>query len=852
MASQTSTPDQAVGGGGLPPPQPLAADHSHTHPWFAERVAALDRQEMPAAVAEKLLRNTEFQPGKRPASVVGAVGACTLASMQSVCLSRSQRVFKEMAPQGRRTKAVDRWRNAGGRRSQKAIPNAESPVLWRRYGAVYAPIQLAGGGTESMAVYTYHEYTLAEDQKQLQHPVLFHVFLTKAVSQQMVNALTPVNQPHAYQGSLPGPWRGPASACAAHLTPATLETPPKALVTVDSTALSTQRTAYITFEKSGRSLGEVAKTQSEGILMTSRAGDFAERHEVNDDDGQVNDGDIVAIVDGRLSRRGTATAQMLGVVSNKAMLEGSAAKPGDNRQHRSVAYAGRVPVNVRGLCQPGDRITFSGLEDGTGIRATSWCQPSVGKVLATGTPPDLAGKAWQVEIAVTPPGTADVSFGSNRVDTRCRFAGYKRLSLAVLVLVALATCMVHTGAGMQQMPRHKPANQPNPHGSSQPADPARSGGDACGKSGWLEVQNICSADYKRFELFSMDFLDGHYTLMFQTVQHIDHLNLAGLGVVWGSGICSANSSVHSSPSPWLPTLSIDAPTGVSECALALRTYLDSCPDGPLLGLSTNATNASGTPTTNAPELEPGGARQLSPSEKYLRSCVGLRCAGTLDLLFAQQCLSEAFPGMFNITRTLALSTTPAKSNGDVAGHWGTESADAVEKHSFKSIHANAPHGDSVSSHGTETAAALTGKANMPASLADQMKSWQQCASATKLMFSECNACNSADCSGNFENDVAQPVTTCDSNSANGANRSTLSKTSGCSCQCFAKGTNCAGAMLEALRVSARVHSGGCSALQARFRSDTGMEQVGAGRMPSAAALTVMLYSAQGVRDIPTY
>ena len=44
------------------------------------------------------------------------------------------------------------------------------------------------------------------------------------------------------------------------------------------------------------------------------------------------------------------------------------------------------------------------------------------------------------------------------------------------------------------------------------------------------------------------------------------------------------------------------------------------------------------------------------------------------------------------------------------------------------------------------------------------------------------------------------------------------------------------AMLEALRVSARV-DGGCGAHDS-------------GRMPSVAALTIMLYSAQGIRDIP--
>ncbi len=826
-----------AGGGGLTPPP--APDHSHTHEWFAELVGACDRQEMPTAVAEQLLRDTEFRPRKRPASVIGAAGACSFADVQSVCLSRSQRVFKEMAPQGRRTKAVDRWHNAGGRRSRKVIPNAESPVLWRRYGAVYMPIEVAGGGIQSMAIYTYHEYTLAGDETQLKHPVLFHIFLTKALSEHMVKAATSqiVDQPHRFQGTPPQP--APASKSHLSFVQPGLRAP-AIVFACDKAPLSTQRTSYVKFKKSARTLGEISDTSAGGILMTSRAGDFAEWHEVNGEDGPVQEGDIVSIVEGRLSRRCTATAQLLGVVSKKAMLEGSAVPPGDNRQCRAVAYAGRVPVNVRGPCKSGDHITFSGLEDGTGIRATSLRQPSVGKVVSTGSPPDSAGKVWQVEIAVLPPGSGVSDFASDRVCSR----KYKILSLAVLVLVAFATCMAHFGTDVEQLRQHNSASPTNSHRSSQPAGPARSGAVACGRDGWFEVQDACSADSDRFRLFSVDFLEGHYQRMFQTVQHIDHLNLAGLGIVWGSGICSSNSSVHSSSSlnsstAWLPTL--DVPTGVSECASTLRTYLESCANGPVLGLSMKAGNATNTSTASTAELGPDGARKVSPS-MYGASCFGVECAGTLDLLFAQQCLSEAFPGIFNVTRTLASQAISV--TGDSSGkrhnhtdHWRIQPSIVGETRYLKSDHINAPPRDSASPT-VDTAKLSTsmGKGSRAAST-DRSETWQQCTSAAEALFNECSACSSAECSGDFEHDAAQPVMTCDSHPPNRATESTADNKSGCACQCYAKGTKCEGAMLEALRVSAHVN-GGCSTR-------------GSGRMPSAAVLTVMLYSAQGIRDIPT-
>ena len=196
-------------------------------------------------------------------------------------------------------------------------------------------------------------------------------------------------------------------------------------------------------------------------------------------------------------------------------------------------------------------------------------------------------------------------------------------------------------------------------------------------------------------------MEGHYQLVFQTVQHIGHLNLAGLGIVWGSGICATNSSVRNSSSlksstAWLPT--VDPPTGVSECAFALRTFLESCPNGPLLGLLMKSANESKKSTASTTELGPDRARKLSPSE-FLKSCFGVECPGTLDLLFAQQCLSEAFPGMFNVTRTLALPPEPVS---------------------------------------------LARRSKV---LAKENLFWKQCASAAEVLFSECNKVLAHHCIG---------------------------------------------------------------------------------------------------------
>lgn len=71
---------------------------------------------------------------------------------------------------------------------------------------------------------------------------------------------------------------------------------------------------------------------------------------------------------GQLSRKGTADTSVLAVVSRKAMIEGSKRDDATgSRAGDTVAYAGRVPVRVRGPVRQGDHIVPSGLDDGTGV-----------------------------------------------------------------------------------------------------------------------------------------------------------------------------------------------------------------------------------------------------------------------------------------------------------------------------------------------------------------------------------------------------------------------------------------------------------------------------------------------------
>jgi hypothetical protein len=164
---------------------------------------------------------------------------------------------------------------------------------------------------------------------------------------------------------------------------------------------------FTRFVKGGFELGAIRES-GRGVQLLSAGGDVAEWHRVqqqrttttaddddddDDDDEEEEDyeygvrgvdsfseGDVVGLWDGELSRR-TEGADMCGVITRKAMVTGSTppfliAEGGEGGLRRrglydTVAYAGRVPVRVRGppaVC--GDWVVPSGRQDGTAMIAS--------------------------------------------------------------------------------------------------------------------------------------------------------------------------------------------------------------------------------------------------------------------------------------------------------------------------------------------------------------------------------------------------------------------------------------------------------------------------------------------------
>lgn len=143
-----------------------------------------------------------------------------------------------------------------------------------------------------------------------------------------------------------------------------------AVLKLHAPANSGGREEYMSFHR-GTAVQGYIMDMGQGVKLLSTAGDFAEYHRIRDGErpDTFEEGEIVGLVDGEITRS-TIGAAMLGIISRKAVVEGS--HPGfDDEESASrydtVAYCGRVPVKLRGNAKSGDLVVPSGLNDGTAV-----------------------------------------------------------------------------------------------------------------------------------------------------------------------------------------------------------------------------------------------------------------------------------------------------------------------------------------------------------------------------------------------------------------------------------------------------------------------------------------------------
>lgn len=144
---------------------------------------------------------------------------------------------------------------------------------------------------------------------------------------------------------------------------------------------------FITFKASGSNVGAIEGDGSGGVTMVSGGADFAELLPVRVDSEMPRPGDVVGVIDGRISLD-TRGANQLMVVSTQPIIVGNA--PGGERTAGSlpVAFLGQVPVRVRGPVSAGDLLVASGKSDGHALAVdrSAWNPAQHGPVI---------GQAWE-------------------------------------------------------------------------------------------------------------------------------------------------------------------------------------------------------------------------------------------------------------------------------------------------------------------------------------------------------------------------------------------------------------------------------------------------------------------------
>lgn len=415
-------------------------------------------------------------------------------------------------------------------------------------------------------------------------------------------------------------------------------------------------------------------------------------------------------------------------------------------------------------------------------------------------------EVWWVEIAVFPPGERNLGLDRSK-HQRLKTARVASALLGVMVaLLGTWALVLHWVSSSSLL---IDSGNPRPQKSEGPIRPS-----GCDANGWIDLQATCRDEMAQF--YSDGGTSHVSNWLLRQLESPDEtpmsdLNLGHVGTAWGTvqGVCSRTTN--------------------SQCAWALRGYLDFCPLDPDI--------VSATTSWNNWTLEDRDFGYPSDS-----SCsglgVGVPCSGYIDLLFLRQCLGSAFPPL--VTPSTLTLTDVATYDSPIES-----SEQQYSKHS----------------KGQEAAQPRTVELIIDSG---------PCEIASATVINECGvACSTRACDHvqGVDPEFARPW----EHHSDGAARSfptnckrlrnapaTVIEDSGCGCRCYANGTGCEAAIADALRVYAeaqRRKDPGC--YYSELRPNSHGDQIsnagpGGSELLPASTLATMLYSARGIRWIPAF
>eukprot|EP01043_Picozoa_sp_COSAG02_P013066 COSAG02_NODE_516_length_20804_cov_162.717460_15_plen_953_part_00 len=279
-------------------------------------------------------------------------------------------VFKETGNIKRKgDPRADKWRRGGGVGGATDLPSSLEPRMRRRYGYVIP----AEKGAPRLR---FHQYCRLLPTKKVDGPGqgdgnmnveedsqtwLYHVLPENSPVVETAPAapIAKVELPRSTQ--VLGALRVEAEMDSAATNGR------DALLCLSAAGRPTGKTTnFVRFEEAGRELGGIYHSDH-GVQLRSAAGDFAEWHRaLNLAELPYIEGSVVGLFGGKISLK-TVDADMVAVVSRRALCVGSFPGPDKAVEGDIVAYLGQVPVRVRGQVVSGDTLVPSARHDGTAI-----------------------------------------------------------------------------------------------------------------------------------------------------------------------------------------------------------------------------------------------------------------------------------------------------------------------------------------------------------------------------------------------------------------------------------------------------------------------------------------------------
>ena len=144
---------------------------------------------------------------------------------------------------------------------------------------------------------------------------------------------------------------------------------------------------FITFFGGNTAVGGIEGDGFGGVSFQSGGADFAECLPRLDSNERIEEGDIVGVFSGKISKQ-TEGAQHVAVISERPIVVGNLPSTGRKALTHKIAVVGQVQVKIRGTVRAGDLIVPSGDHDGVGIAMAP-------DRLAAGLHAPIVGRAWE-------------------------------------------------------------------------------------------------------------------------------------------------------------------------------------------------------------------------------------------------------------------------------------------------------------------------------------------------------------------------------------------------------------------------------------------------------------------------